>query len=154
MFHFVIILVPRCCFGLFGPPSQPKNLRIRPWGYFFKLRSILMLPGFKIPLQSKKIKNGLFFKTIFFKNRSFFHFLSVFWSPGASKSNAAWKNTSGVLFWDFLAWWEAHWCPAKVQVRYKVRSGAPRCSPGFPCSPNLDLRWAPMSFPSGQKISE
>ena len=25
----------RCCFGLFGPPSQPKNLKIRPRACFF-----------------------------------------------------------------------------------------------------------------------
>ena len=44
----------RCCFGLFGPPSQPTNLKIRPQGYFFKLRSILMLPGLKILLENQK----------------------------------------------------------------------------------------------------
>ena len=41
---------------------RPKNLRIRPRGYFFKLRSILMLPGFKIPLKSEKIAKNRIYK--------------------------------------------------------------------------------------------
>ena len=42
-------------------PIRPKNLKIRPPGYFFKLRSILMLPGLEIPLKSEKItKNWLY----------------------------------------------------------------------------------------------
>ena len=57
----------RCCFGLFGPPSQPKNLRIRPQGYFFKLRSILMLPGFKIPPESQKISKNLIYENSIFQ---------------------------------------------------------------------------------------
>ena len=36
-------------------PIRPKNLRIRPRKYFFMPRSILMLPGFKIPIKSEKI---------------------------------------------------------------------------------------------------
>ena len=31
-------------------------------GYFFKLRSILMLPGFEIPLKSKKITQNRIYK--------------------------------------------------------------------------------------------
>ena len=41
--------------GLFGPPVWPRNLTIRPQGYFFKLRSILMLRGLKTPIKSEKI---------------------------------------------------------------------------------------------------
>ena len=52
----------RCCFGLFGPPSQPKNVRIRPQGYFFKLRSILMLPGLEILIKSEKVTKELFYR--------------------------------------------------------------------------------------------
>ena len=59
----------RCCFRLFGPPSQPKILKIRPRGYFFMLSSILMLPGFKIPPKSQKItKNWIFKKSDFQKS--------------------------------------------------------------------------------------
>ena len=42
--------------GLFGHPTWPKNLRIRPWGYFFMLRSILTLLDFEIPLKSQRIR--------------------------------------------------------------------------------------------------
>ena len=38
----------RCCFGLFGPPSQPKNLKIRPRACFFKARLMVMLPDVEI----------------------------------------------------------------------------------------------------------
>ena len=48
--------------GLFGPPIRPKNLKIRPPGYFFKLRSILMLPGLEIPLKSEKITKNRIYK--------------------------------------------------------------------------------------------
>ena len=40
--------------GTNGHPIRPKNLRIRPQGYFFMLRSMMMLPGFEIPLKSEK----------------------------------------------------------------------------------------------------
>ena len=36
-------------------PIRSKKLRIRPRGYLFMLRSILMLPGFKIPIKSEKM---------------------------------------------------------------------------------------------------
>ena len=55
------------CRGLFGPPGWPKNLKIRPMGYFFKLRSILMLPGLEIPLKSKKNKTGFIRNLVFNK---------------------------------------------------------------------------------------
>ena len=42
---------------LFGLPTWRKNLRIRPWGYFFMLRSILIFPDLEIPLKSQKIMN-------------------------------------------------------------------------------------------------
>ena len=57
----------RCCFGLFGPPSQPKNLKIKPRGYFFKLRSILMLPGLVIPFKSEKITKKRISKKVDFQ---------------------------------------------------------------------------------------
>ena len=54
--------------GLFGPSILPKNLRIRPRGYVFMPRSILMLPGFKIPLKSEQItKNRIYRKPGFQK---------------------------------------------------------------------------------------
>ena len=46
--------------GLFGPPIWPKNLKIRPLGYFFMLNSILKLPDLEIPLKSQKIQNFRF----------------------------------------------------------------------------------------------
>ena len=39
---------------LFGLPTWRKNLRIRPQGYLFMLRSILILPDLEIPLKTKK----------------------------------------------------------------------------------------------------
>ena len=36
---------------LFGLPIWRKNLRIRPWGYFFMLRSILILLDLEILLK-------------------------------------------------------------------------------------------------------
>ena len=50
-------------------PIRPKSLRIRPWKYFFMLRSILMLPGLKIPIKSKQITN--FLKKSIFGNFDF-----------------------------------------------------------------------------------
>ena len=41
--------------GLFGPPIQPKNLKIRPLGYFFMQNSILEVPDLETPLKSLKI---------------------------------------------------------------------------------------------------
>ena len=43
-------------------PIRPKNLKIRPPGYFFKLRSILMLPGLEIRLKSEKIAKNRIYK--------------------------------------------------------------------------------------------
>lgn len=40
-----------------GHPIRSKNLRIRPRKHFFMLRSILMLPGLKIPIKSARISN-------------------------------------------------------------------------------------------------
>ena len=66
--------------GLFGLLTQQKNLRIRPRGYFFKLRSILMLPGLEIQLKSEKItKNRIYKKPDFqkmMKNR--FELMSLY----------------------------------------------------------------------------
>ena len=41
---------------LFGLPIWRKSIRIRPRGYFFMLRSILILPDLEIPLKSQKIR--------------------------------------------------------------------------------------------------
>ena len=58
----------RCCFRLFGPPSQPKKLKIRPRGHFFKLRSILMLTGLKTTSKSQSnSKNRISKKSRFSK---------------------------------------------------------------------------------------
>ena len=43
-------------------PIRPKNLKIRPPGYFFKLRSILILPGLEIQLKSEKITKNRIYK--------------------------------------------------------------------------------------------
>ena len=55
---------------LFGLPIWRKNLRIRPRGYFFMLRSILILPDLEIPLKSQKIKK----QRIYFKKSNFSNF--------------------------------------------------------------------------------
>ena len=55
--------------GLFGPPIWPKNLRIRPLGYFFMQNSILKLPDLEIPLKIQKIRKTDFQKNRIFKNR-------------------------------------------------------------------------------------
>ena len=61
-------------------PTKPKNLKIRPMGYFFKLRSILMLPGLEIPLKSEKISKNWIYKKVGFqkmlKNR--FELMSLY----------------------------------------------------------------------------
>ena len=46
----------RGCLGLFGPPSQPKNLKIRPRAYFFIARLTVMLPDVEISFKNRKIK--------------------------------------------------------------------------------------------------
>ena len=51
-------------------PIRPKNLRIKPQKYFFMPRSMLMLPGLKIPIKSEKIIdfwNIYFSKIMIFK---------------------------------------------------------------------------------------
>ena len=115
-----------------GVPTMARRIAGWPADFWKSSRVLFWGPGVvKIGFLAKKysdftyfhnfvdrfLKNQNFRKIDFFKNWLFFHFWSVFRRLGASKSNAAWKNTSRVLFWDFLAWWEAHWCPAKVQDR-------------------------------------
>ena len=56
--------VPGSCSGF---PSGDKNLGIRPRGYFFMLRSILILPDLEIQLKSPKIRKNEFIKNDFFK---------------------------------------------------------------------------------------
>ena len=53
---------------LFGLPIWRKNLRIRPRGYFFMLRSILILPDLEIPLKSQKITKKRIYKKSIFSN--------------------------------------------------------------------------------------
>ena len=38
----------RRCFGLFGPPSQPNKVKIRPRACFFIARLMVMLPDVEI----------------------------------------------------------------------------------------------------------
>ena len=52
---------------LFGLPIWRKNLRIRPRGYFFMLRSILILLDLEILLKRKKYRKNEFIKNRFFK---------------------------------------------------------------------------------------
>ena len=49
----------RGCLGLFVPPSQPKNLKIRPRACFFIARLMVMLPNVEISLNKKKRKPWL-----------------------------------------------------------------------------------------------
>ena len=42
----------RCCFGLFGPPSQPENLKIRPRACFSIARLMVMLPDVELSPKS------------------------------------------------------------------------------------------------------
>ena len=50
---------------LFGLPIWRKNLRIRPQGYLFMLRSILILPDLEIPIKNQKIwKKRIYKKSI------------------------------------------------------------------------------------------
>ena len=51
-----------------GFPSGEKNLRIRPRGYFFMLRSILILPDLEIPLKSQKIREKRIYNKSNFSN--------------------------------------------------------------------------------------
>ena len=105
--------------SIFGIAGRPADfLKIAPGPIFNPRGGENRFPHAKIfrfhllkPYFDRFLKNQNFKKSIFSKIDHFFTF--KMWS----KSNAAWKNTSGVLLWDFLAWWEAHWCPAKVQVR-------------------------------------
>ena len=55
--------------GLFGPLSQPKNLKIRPRKCFFIARLTIKLPDLEIPLKSRKIRKNLIFEKSNFRNR-------------------------------------------------------------------------------------
>ena len=60
--------VPGGSRDLFGLPIWRKNLRTRPRGYFFMLRSILILLDLDIPLKSQKIsKNRIYIISSFSK---------------------------------------------------------------------------------------
>ena len=50
----------RGCLGLFGPPSQPYNVKIRSQTCFFKARLTVMLPDVEISFKSSKIKKNEF----------------------------------------------------------------------------------------------
>ena len=52
---------------LFGLPTWRKDLRIRPWGYFFMLRSILILLDLEIPLKIQKFINNEFINNRIFQ---------------------------------------------------------------------------------------
>ena len=58
----------RRCFGLFGPPSQSKNLKIRPRACFFIARLMVMLLDVEIQSKSRKITKHWIFKNHFFEN--------------------------------------------------------------------------------------
>ena len=53
---------------LFGLHTWRTNLRIRPRGYFFMLRSILILPDLEIPLKSQTITKKRIYKKSMFSN--------------------------------------------------------------------------------------
>ena len=57
----------RSCLGLFGLPSQPKNLKIRPCACFFIARLMVMLPDVEIPPKNQKITKNLIFKKPVFR---------------------------------------------------------------------------------------
>ena len=79
----------RCCFGLFGPPNQPYNVKIRTRACFFIARLMVMLPDLETPPKSQKItKNWIFKNRIFLiekivridtpsKNLVFTHFQKI-----------------------------------------------------------------------------
>ena len=49
-------------------PMRRKTPRIRPRGCFFMLRSILMLPGLKIPFKSENLTKNQISKKVGFQN--------------------------------------------------------------------------------------
>ena len=95
--------------------------------------SFLWLPTSKSPnfLHSESIFDH-FPKNCFFYKYGFwlvFHFWSVFRGLGASKSNAACKNISGVLFSDFLDRSEARTAPGNVLNREEENRRGWICTP-------------------------
>ena len=61
----------RCCFGLFGSPVRPKNLKIRPYACFFKARLMVMLLDVEIYFKSRKIAKNKIFKNRICENRKY-----------------------------------------------------------------------------------
>ena len=57
----------RVCLGLFGPPSQPYNVKIRPRACFFIACLMVMLPDVEIPFKSLKIMKNLIKKIEIFE---------------------------------------------------------------------------------------
>ena len=56
----------RCCFELIGPPSQPKNLRMRPRVVFFQAAFDFDAPGLRNTTQKSKNKEKHEFKKFVF----------------------------------------------------------------------------------------
>ena len=122
---------PGSCSGF---PSGEKNLRIRPRGYFFMLRSILILPDLEIPLKCQKIM----------KKRS------------CKKSNCS--NCDQIMIWGYGSAWFFTLIPNPTskppQTMLKTRfyqkcyfygtsiSWGPLGSPGVPWDPLFFVPWA------------
>ena len=127
----------RGCFGLFGPPSQPNNVKIRPRACFFIALLMVMLPDVEMSFKSWKITKNFILKIKFVKIENIVRIddpmyfwpkipiKSYLWVYGckmdpdtiAIPSNAQWKNKHGVLFSDFLVGWEARTAQSKVLSR-------------------------------------
>ena len=93
-------------------PIRPKILKIRPMGYFFKLRSILMLPGLEIPLKSEKITKNRIYKRPGFQKmmKYWFELMSLYqfftqnpnFKPKSTQNQPKtrfWPNFQKIRFW-------------------------------------------------------
>ena len=75
----------------------------------------------------QNLKTSIFYKFVF---ASFVDFWAVFQGPEVSKSNAAWKNTPGVLSLDLFARWEARTAPCNSGEIPETSAGRASALPG------------------------
>ena len=108
--------------GLFGPPSQPKNLKIRPRACLFIAHLMVMLPDVEISLKSKKLMENWNFKNRFFwksKISSGSMPRCIFWrfpppeQPQNTPKTRFFKNYDFYGFYDFYIKKAPPWGPCR-----------------------------------------
>ena len=133
--------------GVSGFPSGEKNLRIRPRGYFFMLRSILILLDLEIPLKSQKIwKNEfIFFFFEFWPNHDLrLRICMIFHADSESDLKTSPNQVKNLILLksDFYK----NWAAASAEGLLNNSAQLPK----RPNCPSGETTWTPFELPMSQ----